>query len=245
MSNSDPVALLFGGMTKLGPGSDADTLAVLQRLPSREFTTVVDAGCGTGRSTLVLARQLATTIHAVDSHAPFLEQLSEAAASDGVADLVEAHSMDMLQIPERFPQIDLLWCEGSAYNVGFANALATWAPAIVPGGFAVVSELTWLREHAIPERPRRFFQAAYPAMQTDSQNRSCCEQAGFAVLGTHTLPESAWREDYYDVLKLRAEKLATHSDAAVREFADGMLEEIAVFAESDDSYGYVFYILQQ
>lgn len=245
MSNADPIALLFGGMTKLGPGSDADTLAVLQRLPSREFTTVVDAGCGTGRSTLVLARQLATTIYAVDSHEPFLKQLSESAASDGVGDLIETHSMDMLQIPESFPQIDLLWCEGAAYNVGFANALSTWAPAIVSGGFAVVSELTWLREDAIPERTRKFFDAAYPAMQTDSQNRSCCEQAGFTVLGTHTLPESAWCEDYYDTLKPRAEKLAGHADPAVREFADGMLEEIAVFAESDGSYGYVFYILQR
>jgi len=245
MSNADPIALLFGGMTKLGPGSDVDTLAVLERLGSRGFTTVVDAGCGTGRSTLVLARQLATTIHAVDSHEPFLEQLSELATSAGVSDLIETHSMDMLQIPESFPQIDLLWCEGAAYNIGFANALSSWAPAIVPRGFTVVSELTWLRENAIPERPRKFFAAAYPAMQTDSQNRSCCEQAGFTVLGTHTLPESAWREDYYDILKPRAEKLATHTNPTVREFAYGMLEEIAAFAESDGSYGYVFYILQR
>lgn len=245
MSNADPIALLFGGMTKLGPGSDADTLAVLQRLPSREVTTVVDAGCGTGRSTLVLASQLATTIHAVDSHDPFLEQLSELAAASGVSDRIKTHSMDMLQIPDSFPQIDLLWCEGAAYNIGFANALSTWAPSIVPGGIAVVSELTWLREDAIPERPRNFFEAAYPAMQTDSQNRACCERAGFTVLGTHTLPESAWHEDYYDILKPRAEKLTSHSDGAVREFAEVMLEEIAVFAECEGSYGYVFYILQR
>ncbi len=245
MSDADPIALLFGGMTRLGPGSDADTLAVLNRLPTRRFSTIVDAGCGTGGSTLVLARELAATVHAIDSHEPFLDQLSHFAAEAGVEKFVQTREMDLQDIPAAFPQVDLLWCEGAAYNIGFANALATWAPAIVSGGFLVVSELTWLRENDIPDRVRDFFADGYPTMQTDSKNRACCEQAGFNVLGTHTLPESAWREDYYDMLQPRAKKLAGHSDATVRKFAASMLEEIAVFAESDGSYGYVFYLLQR
>ena len=35
-----PSHSLFGGMTKIGPGSDADTMAVLQQLPSGEFMAV-------------------------------------------------------------------------------------------------------------------------------------------------------------------------------------------------------------
>ena len=46
-----------------------------------------------------------------------------------------------------FSDADLLWSEGAAYNIGFANALATWATAIDPGGFAV-GELSWIREEA-------------------------------------------------------------------------------------------------
>jgi methylase of polypeptide subunit release factors len=56
MSAADPVELMFGGMEKLGPGGDAHTLEVLRALPPRQLHTVVDAGCGTGRQTLALAR---------------------------------------------------------------------------------------------------------------------------------------------------------------------------------------------
>ena len=59
MTAADPVGLLFGGMEKLGPGDDAHTLGVLRSLPPRQFRTVVDAGCGTGRQTLALARRAA------------------------------------------------------------------------------------------------------------------------------------------------------------------------------------------
>jgi hypothetical protein len=45
--------------------------------------------------------------------------------------------MDMKDIPQVFQGIDLLWSEGAAYNIGFANALATWAPALAPGGLRV------------------------------------------------------------------------------------------------------------
>lgn len=49
MSSSDPIDLLFGGLEKLGPGGNAETLHVLRLLPKEEFGLVVDAGCGVGR----------------------------------------------------------------------------------------------------------------------------------------------------------------------------------------------------
>ena len=93
----------------------------------REFGVIVDAGCGTGRQTLALAKELGTTIHAVDSYEPFLSDLARRAAEAGVEHLVQTHCMDMKDIPDIFPHIDLLWSEGAAYNIGFANALTLWA----------------------------------------------------------------------------------------------------------------------
>lgn len=114
---------MFGGMDKLGPGSDADTRAVLRPLPSARFRTVIDAGCGTGRQTMVLASELQTTIHAVDNYAPFLPHLNRRAAEAGIEHLVKTHCMDMADIPAVFRGIDLLWSEGAAYSIGFADAL--------------------------------------------------------------------------------------------------------------------------
>src|SRR2546421_12083779 len=114
MSTYDPVGLLFGGMAKLGPGDNAHTLHVLRQLPKRSFRVVVDAGCGTGRQTLALAKRLGTLVHAVDSHQPFLNDLTRRAADAKLDHLVQPHCLDMKDITRFFPTIDLLWSEGAA-----------------------------------------------------------------------------------------------------------------------------------
>lgn len=244
MSNPNPIDLLFGGMGKLGPGDDADTLHVLHLLPRVEFRTIVDAGCGAGRQTLVLAKALDTVVHAVDSYEPFLTRLHQRAAEAGVTRLIQTYCMDMQEIPSVFHRIDLLWAEGAAYNIGFANALDAWARSIEPAGFAVVSELTWLQE-SVPNTVRDFFLAGYPDMHDTVQNIAAAEASGYDVLDTYTLPRQAWVDDYYDILLPRAQALVDHPDSSVREFARETVKEIEVFEISGDSYGYVFYVMQR
>jgi SAM-dependent methyltransferase len=244
MKTPNPVDLLFADMDKLSPGDDRLSLYVLRSLPQHRFGVVVDAGCGVGRQTMVLARELRTSIHAVDSYEPFLNRLERRAKEKGLAHLVQMHCMDMKDIPRVFPTIDLLWAEGAAYNIGFANALTTWAKAIKPNGFAVVTELCWLREQ-IPNAVREFFRSGYPDMQFVPQNIAVVEEAGYKIFNTYTLPKEAWVKDYYDVLEARAKSLLNHSDVVVRNFAVETLKEIETFKISEDSYGYVFYVLQR
>ncbi|MGH7718502.1 MAG: class I SAM-dependent methyltransferase [Gemmatimonadaceae bacterium] len=244
MTESDPVDLLFGGLEKLGPGGNAHTVHVLRLLPTREFRVVVDAGCGTGRQTMALAKELGTLVHAVDSYEPFLNDLLRRAREAEIEHLVQRHCMDMRDIPQVFQDIDLLWSEGAAYNIGFANALAAWAPALIPGGFAAISELSWLNEHA-PDAVREFFRSGYPDMQSVQHNMAVAERAGYRVLTTYTLPRQAWVDGYYDILAPRAKALLKHPNPSVRSLAAETVREIEVFQRSDDSYGYVFYVLQR
>jgi trans-aconitate methyltransferase len=242
MTASDPIDLVFGGMEKLGPGSNVDTLHVLRRLPAQQFRLVVDVGCGTGRQTLVLARELGTVIHAVDSHEPFLNDLVRRAQGAGLGDLVRAHCMDMTDLGRVFRGVDLLWSEGAAYNIGFPQALAAWASVLTSHGIAVVSELSWLTDRA-PAIATDFFRSGYPDMRSVQHNVAVAERAGYTVLATHTLPRSAWADGYYDVLAPRASALLDHPDPSVRDLAVETLREIDVFHRSEDSYGYVFYVL--
>jgi trans-aconitate methyltransferase len=244
MTVSDPIGLLFGGMEKLGPGSDADTLHVLRLLPKQKFGVVVDAGCGTGRQTITLAKELGTLVHAVDSYEPFLHDLVRRAKEANVEQLVQRHCMDMADIPQVFHDIHLLWAEGAAYNIGFSNALATWVSALTVDGYAVVSELSWLKEQ-VPDAVREFFRSCYPAMQSVQHNMAVAESAGYKLLTTHTLPRGAWTESFYDELAPRAKTLLDHPDPAVRDLAAEMVREIKAFESSEDSYGYVFYVLQR
>lgn len=238
----NPTDLLFGGMEKLGPGGDVHTLHVLRFLPKQQFDVVVDAGCGTGRQTIALAKGLGTLVHAVDSYEPFLNDLTRRARDAGIEHLVQTHCMDMKDIPDAFPHIDLLWSEGAAYNIGFPNALTTWAHAMDPGAFAVVSELSWLRER-VPDAVRDFFSTGYADMRSMQQNMTIAEKAGYTVLGTYTIPTEAWVDGYYEVLEPRAKALMRHPDSSVRELAVDTIKEIEIFECSEDSYGYVFYVL--
>jgi trans-aconitate methyltransferase len=244
MNSYDPIDLLFKGMEKLGPGDNVHTLHVLRHLPKQQFRVIVDAGCGSGRQTMVLAKELCTLVHAVDSYEPFLNDLVRRAKEAGIGHLVESHCMDMKDIPGVFQHVDLLWSEGAAYNIGFSNALTTWASAINPDGFTVVSELSWLREQ-IPDAVREFFLSGYPGMQSLQENIAVAENAGYKVLTTCTIPREAWVEGYYDILEPRAQALISHPDPSVRDFAAETLKEIEIFECSEDSYGYVFYVLQR
>ena len=244
MSGYDPIQLMFAGMKKLGPGGDAHTLNVLRLLPQPAGPVIVDAGCGTGRQTLALARELGILIHAVDTYEPFLKELQARAAKAGVERLVQVHCMDMKDIPIVFPEIDLLWSEGAAYNIGFPNALKVWASAVKPGGFASVSEMCWLKDHP-PSEVREFFRSEYPDMKSVGQNIGAVEEAGYVLLGTYMLPRDTWVDGYYDVLETRAKTLLHDPDPSVRDLATLMLEEIRVFNISENSYGYIFFVLQR
>ncbi len=244
MNEYNPIELLFGGMEKLGPGDNSETRHVLQLLPEKQFELIVDAGCGNGRHSMVLAKELGTLVHAADAYEPFLSDLVQRSKKAGIDSLIKTHCMDMRDIPSVFQNIDLLWSEGAAYNIGFSNALTIWASAIKLNGFAVVSEMSWLSDQ-IPDVVREFFLTGYPDMKFVQQNVTIAENAGYRVLTTHTIPKNAWVEGYYDILEPRAKELVEHPDPEVRVFAIEALKEIDVFRRSENSYGYVFYVLQR
>jgi SAM-dependent methyltransferase len=244
MNKIDPIQLLFGGMAKLAPGDDEHTRSVLRALPRKTFGSVVDVGCGSGRQTFVLARELAVPIDAVDTRQPFLDDMMVRARELGLDSLVRPHCMDMWDLPSVFKDIELLWSEGAVYNMGFSEALTGWAPAIATDGFAVISECSWLADER-PSGAAAFFSMTYPAMGSVDENAVACVKAGYKLLDTYTLPKESWIEGYYDILGTRARTFSYHPDPLVRELALQTLTEIEVFESSQGSYGYVFYVLQK
>ncbi|QKQ27491.1 SAM-dependent methyltransferase [Candidatus Reidiella endopervernicosa] len=244
MNGNDPIELMFGGLQKLGPGSDAETRRALSLLPAREWGLVVDAGCGSGRQTLVLAQEIDSIVHAVDNYQPFLDDLNRRAGALGIAGQIETHCFSMETIPEHFRQIDLLWSEGAAYSIGFGNALRCWASAIVSGGYLAVSELSWL-EQPMNEREREFFAREYPDMRSVEENVALAEAAGYRLVESFVMPRETWWEGYYELLEPRARRLVAHADPEIRLFAEQTVEEVEVFKQSKGSYGYLFLLLQR
>ena len=133
--------------------------------------------------------------------------------------------------------LDLLWSEGAAYNIGFANALRLWRPLLAPNGIAVLSECTWLSDDR-PADVAAFWHAAYPVMGTITENIERAEHAGYNVLDTHTLPAEAWDDYYAPIFQAVEAGNAAHLDPA---FTAELAQERAIWRASRGSYGYVFY----
>jgi hypothetical protein len=89
---------------------------------------------------------------------------------------------------------------------------------------------------------RAYWQDAYPTMGTEAENRDRAREAGFHVLATHRLPSQAWWRNYYEPLRQRMTQveLTATMQSVIRETE----EEMQMFKQFSDAYGYTFYILQ-
>lgn len=181
-----------------GPGGDAETdkalsLAMIDRAkPLR----VADIGCGTGASTLLLARLLNAQITAVDFLQDFLEVLERRAKSLGLAEKISPICCSMDSLPFKDEEFDLIFSEGAIYNMGFRRGVLEWNRFLKVGGMLIVSEITWLTS----ERPlelHAYWSNEYPEVDMASSKISVLEQCGYSPVGYFALPEHCWLENYY------------------------------------------------
>jgi SAM-dependent methyltransferase len=242
---SEALFRLFEELPRQGPGSEGCTREALRRLGALPpAPRVLDLGCGSGRSALVLAETLQTKVIAVDIHQPFLDQLRAAAEERGLEDLIEPRCADMRASGVPAGSVDLLWSEGALYLLGFEAGLRLWRPLLAPGGCLVASECSWLTADP-PTEAATFFRAGYPGMAGIEQNLGRARAAGFDVVDHFALPPEAWWDEYYAPLEQRMTELAPEADPELAAVIAETRREIELYRRHGDSYGYVFYLLRR
>jgi SAM-dependent methyltransferase len=226
------------------PGSDASTGRALACIGATErVERVLDLACGPGMQTLALARGLpAAEIVALDLHAPFLAEVRRRARAANCADRVHPVCADLAAAPFRPATFDLLWCEGGAYLLGVAEALASWQPLLRPGGWIAFTEAVFLRDD-LPS-PVRSFWADYPGMQSVDGVRATARDAGLRLLCDFVLPASDWWDAYYAPMERRIAALRRQhaGDAAAGPVLDACQAEIDLYRTYPDCYGYAFFV---
>ena len=237
---------LHSQLPREGPGNDDATAKAFSLLPSLPpQAQILDVGCGPGMQTVQLAKLTDGHITAVDLHTPYLDQLRRSLAAAGLNDRVTCRQADMADLPFAPGSFDLIWAEGAAYILEFANALRKWRSLLKPTGYLVATELSWIR----PEPPQPvvdFWRAAYPNLQSVEANLTAIKTAGYLPLAHLLLPETAWWQHYYTPLEARLpvleQKYAGHPEALP--VLASHRQEIELFRQYSAYYGYVFYILQ-
>ena len=237
---------LHHDLPREAPGDNLSThkaFALLSDLPLRPL--LLDIGCGPGEQTLTLAKSTNGHIIAVDTHQLFLEKLKRNAQEAEVLDKISLLTTSMFALPFSEQTFDVIWSEGAIYILGFTEGLHTWRRFLKPRGYVVVSELTWLRSYP-PATAATFWEVAYPGMRTYEENLGIIQEAGYRPIGHFVLPEESWWRNYYTPLEARIVTLRKKYQGNVQanQQLDEAQQEIDLYRQYANWYGYVFYVMQ-
>jgi len=231
-----------------GPGSPESTRKALSfiDLDLQSKLQIADIGCGTGAQTFTLAQETQAAIVAVDFSETFLAELNRRAKGLGYQDQIHTLQSTMEELPFESDQFDIIWAEGSIYNMGFQKGVNSWKPFLKPGGYLAVSELIWLQ----PKRPaaiESYWTQHYPDIQLPSGKIKILEEEGFQLCGYFPLPPSDWVDHYYLPIEERIPAFLErhHHHETVQKMAIQEAEEFAHYQKYLDFYSYGFYVAQK
>ncbi len=233
---------------RLGPGGDPETLLAidLSGLRGAAGLKVADIGCGTGASSLLLARELGAAVTAVDLFPAFLSELERRADAMGVAPQIQTLAASMDDPPFQEESLDAIWSEGAIYNIGFDAGLSSWRRYLKPGGVLAVSDLTWLTQER-PEELNAHWNKHYPQVDVASAKLKQLEANSYAPIGYFALAENCWLENYYHPLQDQFDAfLARHgASPAARAIVEAERAEIDLYERFSGFVSYGFFVARK
>ncbi|MBP1920499.1 class I SAM-dependent methyltransferase [Youngiibacter multivorans] len=239
---------VHSGLKREAPGSEESTLRALDKvILTGEEPVILDIGCGPGDQTITIAKTFRDAkVMAVDTHEPFLDELVKRSDEARVLDRIEPLKISMFDMHFPNEHFDLVWAEGSAYIMGFQNALRSWRRLLKEEGYLGLAELAWLKE-APSDEAREFWNTGYPQMKHMDENRKLIDEEGYELIETFILPESDWWDSYYGPMEKRINELKEKYQGKPENLAvlEAEMEEIGIYRKHSDEYGYVFYVIRK
>lgn len=231
-----------------GPGGVAETTRALElaRLDPTAHLEVADIGCGTGATSLLLARLLNARVTAVDLMPEFIDILRNEAEHAGLSASIDPMVGSMQALPFASEVFDVIWSEGAIYNMGFRYGVTEWQRFLKPGGILAVSEITW-SSGARPPEIEQYWQAAYPEIDTAAAKIAILESCGYIPLAYFLLPGHCWLDNYYRPMQADFDDFLRRNDNSDDALAivAAEEEEIALYEKFGQYYSYGFYIAQK
>lgn len=204
LAETDPIdhqrysAIAHGELIYWNPIDPERLGAWLGQLPLGPGSRALDVGCGRGALLLDIAARHGCQGVGVDSHPAAIEHARAASARQPDSAAIEwiCGPFDVAaQAPASF---DLVACLGAGHACGgFAQALETLTPLLIPGGQLLVGEGFWARE---PDPGYLAFLGAGPDdLLTHEGNRQLAEQGGLVCRRSHAASPAEWShyEDTY------------------------------------------------
>jgi len=231
-----------------GPGSTELTSIAINMASltkCNRILQILDVGVGTGASTLQLAKSLNAEILAIDLSTVFLKILGEKARSQGLSEKISTRACSMDDLPFSEDNFDVIWAEGSIYNMGFSNGVEYLKRFLKPSGIMAVSEVIWLTTDR-PAEIDEFWQNEYPEIASPSRKIGILEEQGLVLKGYFPFPKSAWWDNYYQPLQGRCDEfLSKYQSEAAKQLIAAVNMEIELYEKYYCYYSYGFFIAQK
>lgn len=233
----------FSTTERQGPGNTEETLKALSFIPGlSEKSKIADIGCGTGGQTMTLGKNTPCEITGIDVWEDFIHTFNRNARHHNLQHRVKGIAGTMEHLPFHDEELDVIWSEGSIYNIGFERGINEWRRFLKIGGYIAITENTWFGEDR-PAEIQEFWQKTYSEIDTASKKVAQMEKAGYLPVAVYMLPESIWT-DYYSTQALNIDSfLKKHPGNKTAEaFAASQRYEAELYHKYKAYYGYMFYI---
>ncbi len=237
----------FLNTERQGPGNSEVTLKALSFIDNlTDDSLIADIGCGTGGQTMVLAEHTPGYITCFDIFPAFIDRLNKNATKLNLQDKVKGIVRSMDNLPFQNDALDLIWCEGAIYNIGFERGLTEWRKFLKTGGYIAVTESSWLTEKR-PSEIEQYCLPHFPEMDTIAGKIMRIQKAGYLPVATFVLPSVCWTDHYFTPMvnaqKMFLEKYAGNKTA--EEFVALQHFDAEMYSKYKEFYGYVFFIAKK
>ncbi len=234
----------FSTLERQGPGSPEVTIKALSFVDNLTADSkIADIGCGTGGQTMVIANHTLGNIIGIDLFPTFIDLFNANSRKLNLQHRVTGVVGSMDQLTFQDEELDLIWCEGAIYNIGFERGVNEWRKFLKPGGFIAVSEASWFTEER-PAEIEEFWEDAYPGIDTIPRKLMQLQKAGYIPVAAFVLPENCWLEHFYHPqVSAKEEFLKKHAgNKAAEEFIANQRREAGLYNKYKEFYGYTFFI---
>ena len=238
---------LFEALPRGGPGDNRSTRRAFNAIPKLpEQPLILDIGCGPGVQTIELARISKGTIIALDNHQAFLDKLMKKAKEKELLDHIVPKNRSMLDMDFEENTFDIIWSEGALYFMGFQNGLRRCHQLLRDDGYLAATEIVYLVSN--PPAPLiQYFQREYPDIKVVKDKIDLIQKEKYHLISNFTLPKSSWLDSFYLPMEEKLTRLYKKYEG--NEIALGVFEEmkneIELYRQFSDFYGYEFFIMQK
>jgi SAM-dependent methyltransferase len=201
------------------------TRKAFQLLPRVDSPYILDVGCGSGVSTMELAKLCDGRILALDIDEHALDRLDAKIKKAGLSHRMRTLKRSMVDMDFPDKSFDIIWSEGSIYVVGFENGLREWARFLKSKGFLMVHDETG----NLDEKLRKI------------------SPSGYDLIEYFTLGQDIWWNEYCVPLQKLINEMRPRcaGDPKVLALLDQNQREIDMFSVHPELYHSTFFIMRR